>query len=169
MKRIILLFLIIGVLLSFVSCGGKKTLPETLSCESVLEEIEKEIVFPKAEKIYLKSQNNFDAFSMSLWSDGAFKQSEEAELIEDYAIFLSAGAESFEVAIIKFKTPDEKAVGDLLERRKTTLSSGDKGAYDPDFELRMENAVIYNDGRFGILLITEDNSKALKVLEGLKE
>lgn len=169
MKRIISLFLTGAILLTFISCANKKVLPETLSCETILSGLKEEMEFPKAEKTYLKSENNFDAFSMSLWSDGAFKQSKEAELIDDYAVFLSAGAEAFEVAIIKFKTPDEKAVEDLLERRKTTLSSGDKGAYDPDFELRMENAVIYNDGRFGILLITEDNSKALKAIEKLKQ
>ncbi len=169
MKRLITLFLIVTIFMTFVSCGNKKALPETLNCETILSALQQELEFPKAEKTYLKSQNNFDAFSMSLWSDGAFKQSEEAELIDDYAVFLSAGAESFEVAILKFKTPDEKKIEDLLTRRKKTLESGDKGAYDPDFEVRMENAVIYNDGRFGMLLITQDNDQALKVIEKLKE
>ena len=170
MKRIISLFLIGAIFMTFASCGPKKALPQDTSCESILKGIEQVIEMPKYEKLYLKSQNNLDAVSLSLWCDGELTSFSETSMIEDYAVFLAAGVETFEIAILKYaESVDQKTKEDIFERRKNTLASGDKGAYDPNFENMMGCSVIYIDGNFAILLITEDNDKALEAIENLKQ
>ena len=170
MRKIIALFLIGAILLTFVSCGTKKALPQDTSCEAILKEIEQVIEMPKYEKLYLKSQNNLDAVSLSLWCDGTLTSFSETSMIEDYAIFLAAGVETFEIAILKYAdSVDQKTKEDIFERRKTTLASGDKGAYDTNFEAMMDSSTVHIDGDFAILLITKDNDKALETIESLKQ
>lgn len=170
MKKIIALFLIGAIFVTFISCGNKKTLPQDTSCEAILKEIEQVIEMPKYEKLYLKSENNLDAVSLSLWCDGTLTSFSEASVIEDYAIFLAAGVETFEIAILKYAdSVDQKTKEDIFERRKNTLASGDKGNYDPNFEAMMESSVVHIDGDFAILLITKDNDNALKQIDGLKQ
>lgn len=170
MRKIIALFLIGAILLTFVSCGAKKALPQDTSCEDILKAIEQVIDMPKYEKLYLKSEDNLDALSMSLWCDGALTSFDDTSMIEDYAIFLAAGTETFEIAILKFAaSTDKNTKEEIFERRKKTIASGDKGAYDPDFENMMESSVAYINGNFGILLITKDNDKALEQIEKLKQ
>ena len=170
MKKIISLFLICLCIVSLASCGAKKTLPEDTSCEAVLNAIEQVVDMPKYEKLYLKSKDNLDDFSMSLWCDGVFTSFAQMQLIEDYAVFTGTGTETFEIAIFKFNaSADEKTKEDIFTRRKNTLASGDKGAYDPNFENMMESSVVYFDGDFGMLLITGDNEKALEIIENLKQ
>ncbi|MBR6572260.1 MAG: DUF4358 domain-containing protein [Clostridia bacterium] len=170
MKKIISLFLISAIFMTFVSCGSKKSLPQDTSCEAILTAIEQVIDMPKYEKLYLKSEDNFDSYSMSLWRDAAFSDFDQSHIIEDYAIFLGEGVETFEIAILKFSDSTDKATKEeIFEKRKKTLAAGDKGAYDPNFENTMNNAVVHIDGNFAIMLITKDNDKALEAIENLKK
>ena len=170
MKKITALFLIGTILMTFVSCGAKKALPQDTSCESILTAIEQVMEMPKYEKLYLKSKDNFDPYSMSLWLSAEYTSFSESGMIEDYAVFVGAGTETFEIAILKFADTTDKAnKEELFEKRKNTLASGDKGAYDPNFDNTMKDAVVDIDGNFAILLITQDNDKALEAIENLKQ
>lgn len=171
MRRTICVALALLLMIScFVSCGTLKSIPEDTGCETILNAVRSVEDSSDNEKLYLKSEDNLDALSMGLWADGLYEECKELELLSDYAIFLGAGVKTYEITILKAKTKGDVAtIVDLIERRKKTLELGDKGMYDPDFELRMSNSVVYKDGLFVMLLITEDNDAAIKAIEQLKE
>lgn len=170
MKKLVCLLLSVLMIVSlFIACGTQKSFPEDISCEDILNAAQSVGSIPEAENVYLKSQDNLDAYSMSLWVDGIFEESEELELLKDYAIFLGAGVTTYEVAVIKAESEkDVETLKDIIARHKQTLTLGDKGMYDPDFDIRMENSVVYEDGLFVIFLVTEDNTAAKQAIEKLK-
>ena len=169
-KTICVALALLLVISCFVSCGASKAIPENTSCETIMNAVRTVEDSSDNEKLYLKSEENLDALSMGLWADGLYEECEELELLSDYAIFLGAGVKTYEITVLKAKTKgDVASLVDLIERRKKTLELGDKGMYDPDFELRMSNSVVYKDGLFVMLLITEDNDAAIKAIEQLKE
>ena len=160
--------LLVALMLFAVSCTDEKSLPDNLSCEEIVAELQSVGEKPEYEKFYRKSENNLDAFSMSLWADGSFRECDELELLEDYAIYLGAGTDTYEVTVLKAKEQqDLEKLENLIERRKQTLQNGDKGMYDPSFETKMSNAVVKTNGNFVIFLITDDNDAALKAIEKL--
>lgn len=169
MKKITAI-LMVALMLFAVSCTAQKSLPDSLSCEEILTTLQSVGEKTDYEKYYQKSQNNLDSLSMSLWSDGVFEECAEFDLLEDYAIYLGAGTDTYEVTVLKSKNEaDTEKLVDLVERRKKTLENGDKGMYDPSFETKMSNAVLKTDGPFVIFLITNDNEAALKAAEALKK
>ncbi len=169
MKKITAI-LMVALMLFAVSCTAQKSLPDSLSCEEILTTLQSVGEKTDYEKYYQKSQNNLDSLSMSLWSDGVFEECAEFDLLEDYAIYLGAGTDTYEVTVLKSKNEaDTEKLVDLVERRKETLANGDKGMYDQAFETKMANSVLKTDGRFVIFLITNDNEAALKAAEALKK
>ncbi len=169
MKKIIVLLMVL-ILLFTVGCSGEKSFSDNLSCEDIAAAYQSVGEKPEYEKFYRKSENNLDAFSMSLWADGLFQECEELELLEDYAIYLGSGADTYEVTVLKAKNEqDIDVLVDLIERRKKTLQNGDKGMYDQNFETKMANSVLKTDGKFVVFLITDDNDAALKAAEKLEE
>lgn len=171
MKKIICLLLATLVLpFSFAACNVKKSFPDNITCENILNAVLSVENSPESEKTYLAAEDNFDALSMGLWADGLYNECAEKDLLSDYAIYLGAGVKTYEITVLKAKSKgDVSGLVDLIERRKTTLQMGDKGMYDPDFEVRMSNAVVYTDGLFVIFLITEDNDAAINAIDKLKE
>lgn len=171
MKRLFcLIFTILLFITCFSACSGGKSFPEDITCEDILNEALSTENPPESEKQYIKSQGNLDALSMGLWADGLYKECAELELLGDYAIYLGAGVKTYEITILKAENKkDVNTLVDLIERRKKTLELGDKGMYDPDFEVRMSNALVYKDGLFVIFLITEDNDAVYKAIRNLKE
>lgn len=159
-----------ALLLLFVSGCSATSIPDTLSCEEIVSAVHSSGAVPKFEKYYCKSQDNMDSFSMSLWADGLFSECEEYSLLEDYAIYLGAGTDTYEVTAIKGKTKEDvEALKGLIERRKNALAAGDKGMYDASFDAKMENSVTIVDGRYVIFLVTGDNDSAKASIDKLKE
>ncbi len=171
MKKLLCILLMSALIIpSFSACGAKKEFSQDITCESIMEAAQTVGEIPKFDKFYLKSEDNLDAYSLSLWADGEFKQCEELEILSDYAIFLGGGTQTYEIVVLKAKTAEDiNTLEDLIERRKQTLNHSDRSFYDPDFDLRMENSVAYSDGLFVIFLITDDNDAAVKAIEALKE
>lgn len=171
MKKLLCLTLVVLLFAGcFSACGTSKTFPEDITCEDIMNAVLKGDNPPESEKLYLKSLDNLDPLSMGLWADGLYEDCEELELLSDYAIYLGAGVKTYEITVLKAKNSnDVHKLVDLIERRKKTLELGDKGMYDPDFELRMSNSMVYKDGLFVIFLITENNDVAYKTIESLKE
>lgn len=166
-KKIMVAFLVIALTFC-VACGGK-ALPETATCEQILTAATSAQSYDNV-KTYIKGKVELDSFFMSLWADGSFEECQEYSLISDYAICSSNDNKTFEIAILKAeKANDVGRLQDLLERRKQTLSLGDKAEYDPDFKNLMSDSKILTDGKFVILLITEDNTSVVKSIEDLKK
>ena len=100
-KAIAILLSALMITVAFTACGDKKTFPEDVSCEDILNAAQSVGEVPEAQNIYLKSQDNLDSYSMSLWVDGIFEESKELSKLKDYAIFLSAGVTTYEIAVLK--------------------------------------------------------------------
>ena len=168
MKKHLTLLLIL-ILCLLTACSGAKGFKENITCEDIMNAVIDATVHPDSDKIYLKSKDNLDAYSLSLWSDGLYQESEDIDLISDYAIFTNAGTTTYEVAVLKAESSaSAERMEDLIERRKQTLALGDKGMYDPNFSARMESSVVETVGEFVILIITDDNDTALSEIEKLK-
>ena len=166
-KKIMVVFLVLALTFC-VACGGK-SLPETTTCEQILTAATSAQSYGNV-KTYIKGKVELDAFFMSLWADGSFEECQEFDLISDYAICYSNDNKTFEIAILRAEKPDDVArLQDLLERRKQTLSQGDKAEYDPDFKELMSNCKIITDEKFVMLLITEDNASVVNAIENLKK
>ena len=88
----------------------------------------------------------------------------EWDRIEDFRIILSDTTVPFELHIIKTASAtDTDEIANLLSRRADLIrlhnkTEGDYLAYEP---------YLYVDGRYAILLVTEDNDIALAVLKRL--
>ena len=140
-----------------------------IACERIMQAVLDSTTHPDSDEVYTASNGNLDAFTMSIWVGGIFSECAEFSLLRDYAIFVSAGTTTYEVAALKTDSAEnaEKLV-QLLERRKESIANGQKGMYDPYFESRMRNSKIITDGEYAILIITDDNDAAIKAINKLK-
>lgn len=169
MKKIIALFF--AVLFLFTAgCAKEKNFADAVTCEEIVDAVHSAGKAPNFEKYYRKSKNNLDSQTFSLWADGLYVECEDFDLLEDYAMFLGAGTETYEVVVLKAETNyDAQGMKELFERRKKTLAAGDKGMYDLNFEKKMENSVVEVVGEFAIFLVTDFNDDAVAAIEKLKE
>lgn len=125
---------------------------------------------PESNTTYMQKMQALDAYTMSLWADGAYTECDEFGLLDEYHIFYSADNSTYEVSVLKAKSDsDILKLESVLERRKQTLSQGDKAEYDPNFKKLMNDSEIKTEGKFVILLITPDNDAAIKAIEDLKQ
>ena len=140
-----------------------------IACESIMNAVLDSTQHPESENVYLASSGTLDTYSMSLWADGLFSECAEFSLLTDYAIYVSAGTTTYEVAVFKTASADNTVkLVDLLERRKENLANGQKGMYDPYFESRISNSKIITDGEYAMLIITDDNNAAIEAINNLK-
>ena len=171
MKKLQYIIVCIVCILLFTACGNTKTLPSDLSAKEIADAIiQQEGNSPKANTYYLKDDNALNAYTMSLWVDGAYQECAEFDLLDDYAVFYSADNSTYEVAVLK--ASDQAGVSQLtkaLERRKQTLSQGDKAEYDPNFNKLMSDSKIIASGDFVILIITPNNSTAVTAIDSFKK
>lgn len=168
-KLIVCLFCICFLALS--ACSNTKSLPQDITSEQILNAAKQAVGnLPSSEKFYTSDENVIDAYKMSLWADGTYEECTEYYCVSDYAIYYSADNSTFEISVLKANTKDNaKKLVSLFERRKATLSAGDKAAYDPNFKILMEDSRILVEDNFVILLITSDNVAAIKAIDNLKQ
>ena len=157
-------------LISFlIGCSGSSGFPSDVSCEDIADAVLNVTEHPEAEEYYTLSKGNLDSYSMSLWSDGLFEESSEFSKLDDYAIFLSAGTTTYEVAVLKAKNSDDVSLfTQLIERRKETLALGDKGMYDPNFKKRMDSSKVITEGNIVIFIVNDDITAAEDAINALK-
>ena len=171
MKKQLKIFALLVLSLSVLLCGcGQKSLGSNVTAQQITDiAIDAVGAVPQSSTAYQKD-NPMDSYAMSLWADGLYGECAEYSLLEDYSIFYSADNTTYEISVLKAKTSDDVSkLKSVLERRKNTLSEGDKAAYDPDFKSLMSASRIESYGNFVVLLITPDNDAAIKAIEGLKE
>ena len=156
-------------LFALAACGETKAFPQDTTCEQILNAAVAVESYDNT-RTYIKDKVDFDSFFMSMWSDGIFDECAEFELLSDYAICYSNDNTTYEISVLKAKSKDDvQKLVSLLERRKQTLSEGDKAAYDPDFNKLMDNSKILTEGEFVILLITDNNDATVAAIENLKQ
>ena len=157
--------------LLLTACGNTKSLPSDLSAKEIADAIvQQEGNSPTANTYYLKDGNALNAYTMSLWVDGAYQECTEFDLLDDYAVFYSADNSTYEVAVLKAKVQDDVSkLTEVLDRRKQTLSQGDKAEYDPNFDKLMSDSKVITSGNFVILLITPSNDVAIEAIDALKQ
>lgn len=154
-----------------VACGEAKTLPANITSEQISNAVKSALQqLPSSVNNYASGGETLDTYTMSLWADGAYEECEEFSLLEDYSLFYSADNSTFEISVLKAKNEtDTPKLVSVLDRRKETLSGGDKAAYDPEFNQLMQNSKILTEGKFVILLITKDNDAAQRAIDNLKQ
>lgn len=170
MKNIInkLIICVICICL-LTACSGAKSFPQDITSEQILNTAVTVESYDNTQT-YIKGKVDLDAFFMSMWSDGLFDECEEFDLISDYAICYSSDNNTYEVSVLKAKSKDDvQSLVSLLERRKATLSAGDKAAYDSDFKMLLDASRILVEENFAILLITHDNDAVIAAIEKLKQ
>ncbi|MBQ9770174.1 MAG: hypothetical protein IJW27_08215 [Clostridia bacterium] len=169
MKKILLIALSAFIIV-LSACSSAEAELDGVACENIMQAVVDVTAHPDSEKIYTKSEDYMDAYSMALWADGLFEECSEYGVLSDYGIFLSAGRTTYEVAVLRCSDKEDVAVlGELIERRKETLALGDKGMYDPDFKKRMNSSVVITEGKTVIFLVTDDNEAAKTVINELKK
>ncbi len=181
MKR--LLSLILALLMCLCACseketeeGGDATFPDDITCEQIMRAAVEAVHFSEdgseeGSETYLPESENFDEFEMGLWADSSFEGCAEFELLTDYAIlYLPYAYVTYEVAVLKAEDAEgAEELLKVLERRKETLASGDKGFYDANFESIIEDSQTYCDGNYAIMIVTGDSAAAKEAIEKLKK
>lgn len=156
-------------LLLLTACGQTSSFPQDITSEQILNAATAVEAYDNT-KTYIKGKVDLDAFFMSMWSDGLFDECKEFDLISDYAICYSNDNGTYEISVLKAESKDDvQSLVSLLERRKATLSAGDKAAYDPQFKTLLDDSRILEEGNFVILLITHDNDAVITAIENLKQ
>lgn len=168
MVKIIAVVLAIITCLSLTGCGGQFT--EDITANDIMNAALESTNAPEVEKIYSPTDTVLTSKNMSLWADSKYVDCAEFGMLEDYAIYISAGIISYEIAVLKATDSEQtENLMQLIERRKETLAKGDKGFYDKNFKTRMEQSQLYTDGDFVIFLLTEDNDSAKQAIDKLKK
>ena len=158
-------------LLLITACGNNKSFSSDITAEQILNAAKSAIdTLPSSEKFYINNSHPLDAYKMSLWADGTFEECNEFLLVSDYALYFSADNNTFEISVLKAESKaDAEKLVSVFERRKQTLSQGDKAAYDPNFKMLMQNSQILVEGDFVIFLITPNNNAVITAIENLKQ
>lgn len=166
--KIIAVVLAITVCLLLAGCG--KQFAEEITAKDIMSVAIASGNAPEYEKVYCPSETVLTSKDMSLWADSKYVECTEFSMLEDYAIYISAGVVSYEIAVLKVTDAQHiESLMQVIERRKETLSQGDKGFYDKNFKTRMEQSQLYSDGDFVIFLMTEDNDSAKQAINKLKK
>lgn len=163
---------IIGICLCLLAaCGEAKAFPQDITSEQILSTAKQAVSnLPSSEKSYTSNGETLDTYTMSLWADGAYTECEEFSLLSDYALYYSADNSTFEISVLKAENEwDTEKLTSVFERRKQTLSEGDKAAYDPNFKKLLADSEIVVEGNFIILLITDNNQAIITAINNLKE
>lgn len=168
MKKLKLICVLLGFV--FLCACTEKSLPKSYEAKQILDIAINATQEYENTVEYIKGTKDLDSFNMSLWADGAYAECAEFELLDDYALCYSGDNGTYEISVLKAKNADDiEMLAKVLERRKTTLSSGDRAAYDPNFDRLIKDAQIITSGNFAILLVTDDNAAAQEKIDTLKQ
>lgn len=88
------------------------------------------------------------------------------EDIEEYEAYVSTGATAEEIAVIKAK---DEATAESMEEKLTDRVEAQKNSfanYIPKEVEKLEEAVVYQEGVYVVLSISNDDEKAEKIISG---
>lgn len=89
----------------------------------------------------------------------------EKDAIDAYAVYVSSGATTEEIAI--FKASDEDKTKDMMTSIQTRISDQKESfsTYRPEELPRLEDSVLVQRGQYIILCISDNRDKALEVID----
>lgn len=112
-------------------------------------------------KDQLATLNNTMAFTRVYMLDEAS--------IEDAAFYTNSSSTAEEIAVVKVKSSDYiDTVKVAYEKRVADQKDACKD-YLPDEIPKLDSAVIYTNGNYAVLCISNDNSKAKEIIKGIFE
>lgn len=88
------------------------------------------------------------------------------EDIEEYEAYVSTGATAEEIAVIKAK---DEATAESMEEKLTERVEAQKNSfanYIPKEVEKLEEAVVYQEGVYVVLSISNDDEKAEEIISG---
>ncbi len=159
-----LIVLIAAIMLVFTACdngggddGNANKEAKDVKAIDAADTIRKDGDF----KDQLATLNNTMAFTRVYMLD--------EESIEDAAFYTNSSSTAEEIAVVKVKSSDYiDTVKAAYEKRIADQKDACKD-YLPDEIPKLDSAVIYTNGNYAVLCISNDNSKAKEIIKGIFE
>ena len=119
--KIIAVVLVFTACLSLAGCGGQFT--EDITAKDIMNAALESTNAPEVEKIYSPTDTVLTSKDMSLWADSKYVDCAEFAMLEDYAIYVSAGVISYEIVVLK-ATDSERTENlmQVVERRNGKIT-----------------------------------------------
>ena len=91
----------------------------------------------------------------------------DTEILEDFVIYMDeSNATPNEIALFRLaKESDRTTVETIVQNRIKDLQIGFED-YNPDEMYKLENAVVKSSGKYVMMVISGDNSKAAEIIKG---
>ncbi len=163
MKKKIIYTLALAVMLVAVltACGGKDKKDDAKGKEIDVQTSADKILSDGDFKDQLATVDK----SMAL---GRLYSLDEAS-VEAAAFYTNSNSTAEEIAVIKVNSPDYvETVKAAYEKRVADQKEACKD-YLPDEMPKLDSAVIYTNGNYAVLCVSNDNSKASDIIKGLFE
>lgn len=149
MKKKILAALIAAVTLTFSGCGSKSE-PE-INIDDLAADLASGVAFDD---------------ELSLIDDGMITMVYDTDVFEDAVLYMGSGATAEEIAV--FACEDKTAAAGALDEAKAHIESQivSYEDYVPEEVQRLEEAIVRQEGRYVIVVVTADTDAAEKVIDG---
>ena len=126
------------------------------------------------EHFYSEADDTGEEFLDSKYAglliNGAYSELEEYESLKNFAFYIPIGRYMFEIDVIKAGAGDNMSeLKSVLEKRLQNKKSSDILTYQAADAPIIDNAKIVTSGNFLILVATQDNSKADKIIAEMTE
>ena len=150
MKKIALFAVVLLIILSIAACGKPKEI--SIDTEAFLGEISSGNLFKDAlEPIPEKTVSSVIGIDF--------------EQIESFSYFMGAGATAEEYGVFKCSSEEyAKKLTEQFEKRVTTQRALYE-TYAPDALPRLDNAIIKQSGSYAAIVIADNHSSALSVVD----
>ncbi|MBQ8598512.1 MAG: DUF4358 domain-containing protein [Oscillospiraceae bacterium] len=150
-KMLKILALSLCLLLALSACGSSSY----ISFDDVYNDLTTEISFGAnmAEMSEIAAENFYFIY--------------DTDILEDYVIYMDeSNATPNEIALFRLaKESDRTTVETIVQNRIKDLKIGFED-YNPDEMYKLENAVVKSSGKYVMMVICSDNSKAAEILNG---
>ena len=165
---------VITILLLLTSCNPTIVQPSGYTARELLTAITAELgATPPTRGVFAHGaqQGNREylnaRLSGLLYYGQAGAKIHEFDLLADYAIHLSTDQSGFEIHVFKLMCISDRAqVSKILQRRIYLLQSREVHIFNPSgYETHIASATVHISGNFVVLLVTNDNQTAIRVIE----
>lgn len=161
-KKIIYTLLVLAMMFTLVACGDKKDDGGSKTAKNVDVKTAADDILAGGS---FKDQLALIDKSMALSRLYALDEAN----IEDAAFYTNSNSTAEEIAVIKTKSADYvSTVKEAYESRINEQKEACKD-YLPDEMPKLDSAVIYTNGNYVVLCISNDNGKISSVIKGIFE
>lgn len=166
MKKITALVMAVLMMLSLCACGGKdgdkKVKKGDITAKMLVEATLQQTSFDKADLIYSMEDENFSARFEYFYGI-------DVSLVSDAAIACSSSSKADEISILKTaKDTDINELTAALENR-CAIQKASYELYSPECVDMLNNALIFTNGDYAILIVSDKNDELKSALETIME